>query len=169
MRVTCRFGNLPQFSLIKMKKSFLYPMALLVLALAACDTFERRSQEHAATFERLTPEEREKLKRGVIEIGNTPEMVYIALGRPDEKHETTTAAGNDTVWIYNTYHQEYEGDVHSGYRRVLIWDPRLKRYLVYYDPVYTEVFSEHEEENIRIKFQNGRVAEVEQLKARGRR
>lgn len=151
-----------------MKKTFFYPIALLLLTLAGCDTFERRSHEQANTFERLSPEERDKLKRGVIEVGNTPEMVYIALGRPDEKHESTKADGTESVWIYKTYHQEYEGDVHSGYRRVLVWDPKLRRYFVYYDPVYTDVYSEHEEEHIRIKFKNGKVTEIEQPKAGSR-
>lgn len=156
----------PIFRTSVMNKAYLFPAALLVLALASCDTFERRSHEKAATFESLSSAERDKLKRGVIEIGNTPEMVYIALGRPDEKHESTTAGGNELVWVYNSYHEDYEGNVHTGYRRVLVWDPRLRRYFVFFDPVYTDVYSEHTEENIRIKFKNGKVAEIEQPKSR---
>ena len=152
-----------------MKKEFLCSAALFVVVLAGCDTFEHRSQEKAATFESLAPAEREKLKRGVIEIGNTPEMVYIALGRPDEKHESTTAGGRATVWTYNSYHQEYEGNVRAGYRRVLVWDPQRRRYFVFFDPVYTDLYSEHTEENIRIKFQDGHVIEIEQPKAEARR
>ncbi len=170
-RTACGMENLPQVSGVvhrHMKKASLFLPALLVLALAACDTFESRSHEKAATFESLSPAEREKLKRGVIELGNTPEMVYIALGRPDEKHESTTTSGVETVWTYDTYHQEYEGNIHSGYRRILVWDPRLKRYFVFYDPVYTDVYSEHKEENIKIKFKNGKVTEVEQPKSERR-
>src|SRR5688572_18440159 len=116
-------------------KRFLFLPILLFAALAAgCSTFEKRSQEKAATFESLTPEEREKLKRGVIEIGNNPDMVYIALGRPDQTRETSTAEGRETIWIYNTYHREYEGQFHSGYRRILLYDPVRKRYTVFYDP-----------------------------------
>lgn len=135
---------------------------LLVVVLAGCDTFDRRAQQKSATFESLAPEQREKLKRGVIEIGNTPDMVYIALGRPDEQRESATAAGRETVWIYNSYHQEYEGRLHSGYRRILVYDPNHRRYLVYHEPIFTDVYSEHEEEKIRIKFQNDRVTEIEQ-------
>jgi hypothetical protein len=149
-----------------MKSALLLSLSLLTLALAGCDTFDRRSQEKASTFEALAPEEREKLRRGVIEVGNTTDMVYIALGRPDETRETATAEGRETIWIYNTYHREYEGNIHSGYRRILVFDPVRKRYTVFFEPVYTDIYSEHTNEHIRITFKNDRVAIVEQPKVR---
>jgi len=149
-----------------MKTALLFTLSWLALVLAGCDTFDRRSQEKASTFESLAPEEREKLRRGVIEVGNTPDMVYIALGRPDEKRDTVTAEGRETVWIYNTYHREYEGNIHSGYRRILVYDPVRKRYVVFFEPVYTDVYSEHTNEHIRITFKDDRVAIIEQPKSR---
>jgi hypothetical protein len=145
-----------------MKKPLLVSLLLLAVAFAGCDTFDRRAQEKASTFEALTPEEREKLRRGVIEIGNTPDMVYIALGRPDETRETTKEDGRETVWTYNTYYQEYEGNIRTGYRRHLVFDPARKRYLVYYEPTYTDVYSHHEEEHIRVIFKNDKVTVIEQ-------
>jgi hypothetical protein len=147
-----------------MRIPLLFSLAALTLAFAGCDTFDKRSQEKASTFAALAPEEREKLRRGVIEIGNTPDMVYIALGRPDETRETATPEGRESTWIYNTYHQEYEGNIRTGYRRILLFDPVRKRYTVFYDPVYTDVFSHHEEENIRIVFRDDRVVMIEQPK-----
>jgi len=147
-----------------MKPLLLLCLSLFILTLTGCDTFDRRSQEKASTFASLAPEEREKLRRGVIEIGNTPDMVYIALGRPDEKHESTTAQGRETTWIYNSYHQEYEGNVHTGYHRILVFDPVRRRYSVFFEPVYTDVYSEHTEEHIRITFVNDKVTVIEQPK-----
>ena len=151
-----------------MKSHFLFTTLLVSLTLFAtgCRTFESRSKERSATFESLSPAEQEKLRRGVIELGNTPDMVYIALGRPDEMKEKTTAAGRETTWIYNSYHEEYEGNVHAGYRRILVFDPGRRRYVVFYQPVYTDVFSEHKEEHIRITFVNDRVTVIEQPKSR---
>ena len=150
-----------------MKSTLLFAFGLSALALTACSTFDSRSQEKASTFASLAPAEQEKLRRGVIEIGNSSDMVYIALGRPDEKKETTTAQGRETTWIYNSYHREYEGNIHSGYHRILVFDPVRRRYLVYFEPVYTDVFSEHTEEHIRITFINDKVAVIEQPKSAG--
>lgn len=147
-----------------MKRSALLLVSLFAILVSGCDTFDRRAQEKASTFERLSPEERAKLKRGEIEIGNSPEMVYIALGKPDQKRETATAKGHEMVWSYNTYHNEYEGSVPAGYRRYVVWDPGLRRYVVFHQPVYTDVYSEHREENIRVKFIDGKVVEIEQPK-----
>lgn len=149
-----------------MKRLLLFFALLVAVLLAGCDTFDRRSKEKAVTFESLTPEQREKLKRGVIELGNNQDMVYIALGRPDQTRETDTPEGHETVWIYNSYHREYEGNFQTGYRRILVYDPARKRYFVYYDPIYTEVYSEHEDEHIRIVFRDGKVVQIEQPKPR---
>jgi hypothetical protein len=140
--------------------------AVALFLVAGCNTFEQRSQEKSSTFASLSPESKEKLKHGVIEIGNTSDMVYIALGAPDERHEKTTANGHETTWVYNTYHQEYEGNVHTGYHRRLVFDPAAKRYVVFYEPIITDIYSEHTEEYIRIKFVNDRVVEIEQPKPR---
>lgn len=137
---------------------------LAVLVTAGCDTFDRRSQQKADTFAALSPEEREKLKRGVIELGNSPDMVYIALGRPDERHEQTTTEGQELTWVYNSYHQEFAGTLHTGYRRVVLLDPGTRRYYVYFEPVYADVYQDHLEERIRIKFRDAKVVEIEQPK-----
>lgn len=147
-----------------MKIIFPLLAVLLGVALTGCDTFDRRARQKAAVFEALAPEQREKLRRGEIELGNTPDMVYIALGAPNERREKATPNGQEMTWVYNTYFQQYEGEFHAGYRRYVVFDPRSRRYIIYHEPVYTDVYSEHEEENIRIKFRDNRVIEIEQPK-----
>lgn len=141
------------------------PLVLLLAALlGGCNTFERRSQEKASTFAALTPAARDKLKHGVIELGNTPDMVYIALGEPDEKRESASAQGRRTTWIYHSYHEDYAGNVRTGVHRILLYDRAAKRYVVYYEPIYTDVYQERVEESIRVKFQDNKVVEIEQPK-----
>ncbi|HVU22872.1 MAG TPA: hypothetical protein VHE13_02030 [Opitutus sp.] len=139
-------------------------LAALAVTLAGCDTFEHRAQQKAATFAALTPEQREQLKHGVIALGDTPDMVYIALGAPDEKEEKTTAKGAESDWIFYSYHEEYAGNVVSGYHRVLVFDPVRKRYAVYFDPIHTDVYQQTEEEYIRVTFRGGHVVAIEQPK-----
>ena len=144
----------------------LFILGLLAVALTGCDTFQHRAQQKAATFASLTPAQREKLKRGVIGLGDTPDMVYIALGAPDEKQEKTTAKGRETDWIYNTYHEEYAGNYFAGFHRTLVYDPVHKRWVVFFEPVHTDVFQQTEEENIRVTFRAGHVVAIEQPERR---
>lgn len=145
-----------------MKIPFTILAVLLAVALTGCDTFDRRARQKAEVFQALSPEQQEKLRRGEIGLGDSPDMVYIALGEPTDRRETATAAGHEMVWIYNSYYTDYEGQFHSGYRRHVVFDPKSRRYFVYHQPVFTDVYSEREEENIRVKFRDGRVAEIEQ-------
>ncbi|HEY0946363.1 MAG TPA: hypothetical protein VGD81_13890 [Opitutaceae bacterium] len=141
-----------------------FVLAGLALVAAGCSTFESRSKEKSYVFNTLDPATRARLKERNIVVGDTMDMVYIALGAPDEKREKVERAGTETVWIYNAYWQEYQGEALLGYRRVVFFDRRSKTYRVYYEPVRESVYSQHEEERIRVNFKDGKVTVVEQAK-----
>jgi hypothetical protein len=136
----------------------------LVLALAGCNTIDHRISEKQDVFDRLDPQTQDKIRQGIVEVGYTEDMVYIALGPPDAQHQKITAKGDETTWIYKTYYEQFEGVEQVGYRRVVFFDPADHFYHVYYEPVSTPVYSEHEEDNIRVTFVNGKVAAIEQNK-----
>ena len=138
--------------------------AVLLLALASCNTIDSRISEKQAVFDRLDPQVQAKIRQGIVEVGYTEDMVYIALGRPDARHQKVTAKGDETTWVYKTYYEQYEGIAHVGYRRIVFFDPGTRVYHVYYEPVSEPVYSEHEEDNIRVTFVNGKVASIEQNK-----
>ena len=136
----------------------------LLLALAGCNTIDHRISEKQDVFNRLDPQTQDKIRQGVVEVGYTQDMVYIALGPPDARHEKVTTKGNETTWIYKTYYEQYEGMAHVGYRRIVFFDPADHVYHVYYEPVSEPVYSEHEEDNIRVTFVDGKVTAIEQNK-----
>lgn len=139
--------------------------ALCVLTLAAgCSTFEKRAGEKSAVFDALAPEAQDKLRRGVVEIGNTTDMVYIALGEPDSRLERTTAEGTEEVWIYSAFVSDYSDTGIVGYRRMLIYDPVSKRHHLYYEPVTATFYQSRFEDRIRITFREGKVAIFEQVR-----
>jgi hypothetical protein len=138
--------------------------AALLLALAGCNTIDHRINEKQAVFDRLDPQTQFRIRQGMIAVGYTEDMVYMALGRPDAVRQRTTAKGDETTWIYNTYDEEYEGVAPAGYRRIVFFDPGSREYHVVYEPVNAPVYSEHVEDNIRVTFANGRVAAIEQKK-----
>jgi hypothetical protein len=149
-----------------MKRSTL-PLVLAVLAaglLAGCSTVESRIKEKSAVFSALDPQTQQKLRKSVVEVGYSPDMVYIALGTPDQKHGKKTAKGYEETWVYNTYYDEWAGQVLTHYRRFVSYDPTTRRYFVYYEPVYSDLYQERTEERFRVDFRNGKVTAVEQAK-----
>ncbi len=139
-------------------------ISLLLLGLAGCSTFEKRSEEKAAVFSALDPNAQEKLRQGMVEIGYTPDMVYIALGAPDSKSERTTAEGRDMIWIYSAYYSEYRGTSNVGYRRMVEYNPVTKSYIVFYEPVQVDHYEERVEDRIRVTFRDEKVAVIEKAK-----
>jgi hypothetical protein len=140
-------------------------VAAIALGLVACSTVSSRIEQKADVFAKLDPATQLKIKQGIIDLGFTPDMVYIALGRPDETREIATEGGRETVWTYNSYYDRYEGTVHTGYRRSVYWDPRIKGYRVYHEPVYANVYSEQKNTDIRVIFKDDKVTAIEQTKS----
>lgn len=142
--------------------SLLLAAGVAALAVAGCNTFDSRAKQMSAVYDQLPASEQQRLQRGAINVGDSPEMVYIALGNPDEKRDTTTADGTKTTWIYNTYWQQYEGTAWLGYRRIIVPARGGRGYVVYHEPVTQDVYRTRVEDRIRVSFANGTVQSVEQ-------
>ena len=162
--------NLECLPLIQIFMKTLLRFSLLSVAFTAtwgltgCNTFEKRTQEKAAVYNALNQGTQERLKKGTINLGDTEDMVYIALSRPDEKRKHTTAGGTESIWIYKTYWQQYEGTTWVGWRRVMVPAKNGRGYAVFYEPVTQDVYSTHVDETIRIAFKNGQVTSIEEQK-----
>jgi len=135
-----------------------------LLFLAGCQTVETRIKDNPQVFASLDAEAQAKVKQGIIDIGFSEDAVYLALGAPDQKRETRSAAGSQTVWIYNTYYERYDGTRFAGYSRRVYFDPVLKTYRFYYHPVYADTYRPEVEERIRVVFDGGKVSVIEQSK-----
>ena len=76
-------------------------LVLLPLALAiACSTTEKRIESDQTLFDSYSPAVQENIRNGVIEIGYTPEMVEMALGKPGRKDQVQAESGATEVWTY---------------------------------------------------------------------
>ena len=132
--------------------------------LAGCQTVSGRIRENPSAFAKLDPVTQDKIKQGIIDLGYTEEMVYLALGAPTEKRETLTATGRTVTWIYSTYYTRDDGDRMIGYERRVYYDPFLRTYRVYYHPAFVESYRGAADERIRIVFKDGKAAVIEQSK-----
>jgi hypothetical protein len=142
----------------------LLAVAALGLLLAGCQNVDSRIKENPQLFASLDAATQEKIKKGNVDLGFTEDMVYLALGAPDQKRETRSAAGFRTVWIYNLYFERYDGTRFAGYNRRVYWDPGARTYRVDYFPVFAETYRPEIKEHIRVVFEDGKVTTIEQTK-----
>jgi hypothetical protein len=132
--------------------------------LTGCESVDDRIKEKPAAFAQADAAAQDKIKQGIIDLGFTEDLVYVALGKPDQKRESVGPTGKSVTWIYNTYYQRYDGTRFAGYNRRVYYDPQLKTYRLYYRPVFAEVYTDETEERIRIVFKDGKAAVIEQSK-----
>ncbi len=142
----------------------LFALASLALLLGGCSTIPRRIEEKSAAFSALDADTQNNIRLGRVDVGYSPDLVYIALGTPDERLTQTTKADTNETWIYNNYHQEYLGRVQTGYRQYTYIDPKTRQAIVTYEPVYSSIYRDRVDERIRIHFRAGQVASIEQVK-----
>jgi hypothetical protein len=143
----------------------LFFLAAGLLALTGCSTFSSRAQEKPAVFNELSAADQARLEKKTINVGDTTDMVYIALGWPDEKLQSTTADGQTTTWIYNRYWREYQGEAYGGYHRHVVRDPKTGSATVYLEPVSRPIYSNRKQPIMRIVFTDGKVTQIEQAKS----
>jgi hypothetical protein len=153
-----------------MKRLIQLPLLLgAVLLLGACDTISTRINEKAPVFYSLDPNTRAKVAHGDVELGYTPDMVYIALGAPDVKRERVSKTdGNTEQWIYRSYVDNFDdigpyGPGFYGYHRW--YAPYGGYYRMYWEPFYWDRYRSVPEDDIRITFREGKVIMIDQARA----
>jgi hypothetical protein len=139
-------------------------LAGVALLLGGCSTIPSRIEEKSALFAALDAETQNKIKQGRVDVGYSTDLVYIALGTPDERLTKTNQTGTTETWIYNSYRQEYLGTAHTGYRQYVVIDPKTRQAIVTYEPVYSSVYRDRVDERIRINFKARQVESIEQVK-----
>jgi len=101
-------------------KNYLLPAGtaiVLALLITGCETdggVSARGQEKSATYTRLKVWEKKLIDKGTISQGFTPDMVYIAMGRPDKVETQDSTDGKTELWIYRRYYPN--GDAIQGFR-----------------------------------------------------
>ncbi len=84
--------------------------ALLALAGAGCQSVSTRARQHAEVFQSLAPAVQARLLTGEVRTGDTPAMVEIAFGTPDDDKSLSTSNGRiRRSWVYTEKQYIKEG------------------------------------------------------------
>ena len=129
----------------------------LLLVLAACSSPQRRIERNQALFNTFPPAAQEKIKKGEVAPGFTPDMVLIALGKPARKHTRTTADQRQEIWSYG------ERGARPALGFSLGFGSGYYGSNVYAGGVHVGSGSDwYGDERMRVVFQNGQVVSVEE-------
>jgi hypothetical protein len=145
-----------------MKTTLAALVAVLALTLSGCSTINSRINERASVFYALDPATQDQIRHGQVGIGYTPDMVYMALGRPTRSIVQQTSDRTAFTWIYKSFYEEYAGSAFAGYHRYAVPDRAPGRYVIVTEPVYTDIYRERAEEYIRLTFRDGKVTAIDQ-------
>ena len=70
----------------------------LLLKLTSCATVDRRIQRNQEAFDQLPQQTQERIRRGEIAIGDSPDAVRIAKGEPRHKSTRITNGADVMIW-----------------------------------------------------------------------
>jgi len=149
-------------------------MIVAAVTLAGCSTPASRIKANPDLFATFAPADQALVRKGEIALGFTPDMVRLALGKPDITTRRTNASGTTETWRWQSYdanapvatftytyssygfsrpYYSYRGPYWgSGWGSGWIGDP------YHWSP--ETALTDH----LRVTFTDGRVTEIERLR-----
>jgi len=102
------------------QRSFLFVLTVLVgVYTAGCESdggIAARTREKSASYAKLKLSERRYIDKGIIATGFTPDMVYMAMGKPTKIESKPYPEGTRELWTYSRYYPNYEAG--QGFKTV---------------------------------------------------
>jgi hypothetical protein len=144
------------------RSSFLAVIAVLGLIVSACNTATRPSKTPTAATS-LEPAIKAKVDKGIVEPGFTPEMVYLALGKPTEPASGRADATVNGTWIYRDFTRNERDFVRAGFRRRVVFDPVKRSDVIITEPLDTKAFPNLEPRSLHVVFKDGRVVDIQRV------
>jgi len=145
---------------------------LLAAGCATTDTVDNRIAKNQAIYAGLTPEEQNQIKSGVITAGFTPEMVLMALGKPERILPGKGPGEEDWVYV-NVYSRDgysiqpsvkltasVSGSAKRQPMATLAAQGKNMEYHLDYDPA-NERIRDESAIKVHVKFTEGTVADIQ--------
>lgn len=134
-------------------------MATIVLmVLAGCATPESRIRDNPGLFASFPPDVQQNVRQGRIEIGYTPEMVTMALGKADKVETEKAAEGTTEIWSYTDTTSTTEQQTYTPSPYVIDKDGDTS--YKYQPPVTVNSQKIQEYEKMHVEFVNGKVTKI---------
>lgn len=145
-----------------MRSPFRFLVFLALVGASACSTSDSRIQERGAAFAQLDPATQAAIRRGELAPGFTPDMVYMALGRP---WKTEAGPEGDERWIYR--HEPLAGPnetIQAGFSRRMVYDPLKRGETLVVEPIDEKAFPHKVPSRTILTFRGGKLAGMERVR-----
>lgn len=126
---------------------------ITALLLAACSSPASRIDAQKSAYNSYPPEVQSKISAGQVDVGFTPEQARLALGEPSRKFTRTTEKGASEVWAYTKSSPVFSIGLGGG---------SFGRGFGGGGGISTSTGGEDPQDRLRLVFENGRVASIEQ-------
>jgi len=84
--------------------SFGTALGIAVVLLSGCaSSQDARIQEKSAVFQTLTPKQQHQIRAQKVKVGFTPDMVYMAIGKPTSVKVMHDQHGSGEEWTYSRF------------------------------------------------------------------
>jgi hypothetical protein len=115
------------------------------------------------TATRLEPKIRAQVEKGVIEPGFTPEMVFLALGKPSEPAESIVDATANGTWVYHNFKGTDRGLPKPGFRRRVVFDSARQCDSITTERIDLKASPKLQANSLYVTFRDGRVVEIQRV------
>ena len=105
-----------------------------------------------------------ELSHGPVKVGDTPDMVYAAIGRPDQRADVPNAVRYASVWTYQNYFNAVENPRASGWREVTTPEIRNQHDQLVHQAVLKDLPRTPLGGTLRVTFVGGVVSSVARVK-----
>jgi outer membrane protein assembly factor BamE (lipoprotein component of BamABCDE complex) len=138
--------------LTSMLKTALLASILLIASGCVTSTPQSRISEHREAYNGFPAEAQRKISAGEVDVGFTPEMVRLALGKPSREFNRQTENGSTDVWVYHDNSPRISFGFGIGsYGRQSASSVGIATSTGGYDA----------EEKIRVEFREGKVTQID--------
>ncbi len=142
--------NLPAFRRLALA-------AIFALASAGCESTATRIQKNPDVLAAAPPATQERIRRGEIAIGDTPELVQLAKGRP---LRTANLPDGSIEWIYRDHPRNENDYIAAGFRHRVEFDPVTRGNTVIVEPVDPRLYPSLRTHTIHVILRDGHVMAI---------
>lgn len=115
------------------------------------------------TATKLEPAIRAKVDKGVVEPGFTPEMVFLALGKPSEPADNLVDATTNGTWVYHNFTRNDRDLPKAGYRRRVVFDATKQSEVIATEQIDFKASPHLQAHSLYVTFRDGRVVEIQRI------